>query len=502
MTIKGRLILNMLIALLAIGALIGISAFGVNALATLQDTGYQRAEDSMAAIDASYIGPSLYQVVADSIINRDLAASREDWAATKKASLDKMSKVAGTADTDEEKMWAATAEGDLRSFIDIYEQQMLPLLTANDPDTQTRIREVDGRLDEHSEKIGVMLRKIDTSMRAEAREADEEFDATGKSTLRNGIVVGGVLALAMAALSIWIIASITRPLNIAVEVAERLAEGDLTVRVNVHSSDETGRLMGAMRNMVAKLAGIIGEVRGATDNLSSASEQISATAQSLSQASSEQAASVEQTSASVEQMTASINQNSQSARLTDDMAARAAKEATEGGAAVKETVGAMKQIAERIGIIDDIAYQTNLLALNAAIEAARAGEHGKGFAVVAAEVRKLAERSQVAAREIGDLAASSVGAAERAGGLLDVIVPSINKTSGLVREIASASDEQSTGVGQINSAMGQLNQITQQNASASEQLAATAEEMGSQAELLSQLMRFFRTENRALGATG
>jgi methyl-accepting chemotaxis protein len=296
-------------------------------------------------------------------------------------------------------------------------------------------------------------------------------------------------------IAFWVTRSITRPLGEAVGVANSLSEGDFSVKIDVQSRDETGMLLASMKNMVEKLTQIITEVRSAADNLSSASEEVSATAQSLSQASSEQAASVEETSASIEQMSASIGQNTENAKVTDGMASKAAKEATEGGEAVKETVTAMKSIAGKIGIIDDIAYQTNLLALNAAIEAARAGEHGKGFAVVAAEVRKLAERSQVAAQEIGELASGSVGMAERAGKLLDEMVPSINKTSDLVQEITAASEEQSSGVGQINTAMSQLNQITQQNASSSEELAATAEEMSSQAEQLQQSMSFFKLES-------
>ena len=311
------------------------------------------------------------------------------------------------------------------------------------------------------------------------------------------------LGLGLAALLIaigfgwWVTRSITRPIAEAVSVANRLAEGDLTARIEVTSRDETGQLLAAMKNMVEKLSQIIGEVRGAADNLSSASEEVSATAQSLAQGSSEQAASVEETSASMEQMSASINQNTENAKVTDGMASKAAREAGEGGEAVGQTVAAMKSIAEKIGIIDDIAYQTNMLALNAAIEAARAGEHGKGFAVVAAEVRKLAERSQVAAQEIGEVAKGSVSLAEKAGRLLDEIVPSIRKTSDLVQEISAASEEQSAGVGQINTAMSQLNQTTQQSASASEELAATAEEMGSQAQQLQQTMSFFKTGDQA-----
>ncbi|HEX5363345.1 MAG TPA: methyl-accepting chemotaxis protein [Gallionella sp.] len=315
---------------------------------------------------------------------------------------------------------------------------------------------------------------------------------------RNMMVALGIGAALLAiGIAFWVTRSITRPINEAVGVADALAAGDLTVKIEVDSTDETGMLLNAMQTMVGKLSQIISEVRGAAENLTSAAEEVSSTSQSMSQATNEQAASVEETSASVEQMGASINQNSENAKVTEGMATQAAKQATDGGVAVKETVTAMKQIAGKIGIIDDIAYQTNLLALNAAIEAARAGEHGKGFAVVAAEVRKLAERSQVAAQEIGELASGSVDKAEDAGKLLDQIVPAINKTSDLVQEITAASEEQSSGATQINTAMNQLNQITQQNASATEELAATAEEMSSQAEQLQQLMSFFRVSGAA-----
>ena len=324
------------------------------------------------------------------------------------------------------------------------------------------------------------------------QEAGKAADALAQATRTQLIIAAAVAVLTALVFAVFITRSITRPLGEAVSAANRLAEGDLTLTLDAQHKDETGQLLSAMGHMVGKLSQIIGEVRGAANGLSSASQQVSATAQSLSQSASEQAASVEEITSTLEQSAASVTQNSENAKVTDGMAAKAAQEAGEGGVAVTETVSAMKKIADRIGIVDDIAYQTNLLALNAAIEAARAGEHGKGFAVVAAEVRKLAERSQVAAQEIGELAGSSVSLAEKAGRLLDEMVPSIRRTSDLVQEISSASEEQNSGINQINQAMNQLNQATQQNASASEELAATAEEMGAQAEQLQGLMLFFR----------
>ncbi len=331
--------------------------------------------------------------------------------------------------------------------------------------------------------------------KVETQHVDEDglASAAAYSDSRTLMIAMAIAALVLGVgFAFWVTRSITVPLSEAVVAADRVAEGDLTVEAGSEARDEVGQLLRALGNMVHKLGSTLSAIRSAAENLASASEEVSATSQTLSQGASEQASSVEETSATLEQSSASVRQSADNARQTSTMAQDAAQQARQTGEAVGKTVADMQSIAEQISIIDDIAYQTNMLALNAAIEAARAGEHGKGFAVVAGEVRKLAERAQVASKEIGDLARASVKQAERAGELLTLMVPAIAKTADLVAEINAASNEQATGIGQIEAAISQISTATQQNASASEELAATAEEMSGQAQELQSTVAQFK----------
>jgi methyl-accepting chemotaxis protein len=338
----------------------------------------------------------------------------------------------------------------------------------------------------------------DLSDEANKRMDAQEEVVKQRTSHTNTIMLA--LALTAVALSVFITLFITRsitsPIEEAVVVSNRLAEGNLNIDIEVKSTDETGQLLSAMKNMVERLKMIVADVKTASDNVASGSQQLSAGSEQMSQGTTEQAASAEEASSSVEEMNATIKQNADNASQTEKIALKSAADASESGKAVTETVSAMKEIAGKISIIEEIARQTNLLALNAAIEAARAGEHGKGFAVVASEVRKLAERSQTAAGEISHLSASSVEVAEKAGSMLAKLVPDIQKTAELVQEISAASKEQTSGADQINAAIQQLNQVIQQNAGAAEEMSSTAEELSSQAQQLQGTMAFFKVDER------
>ena len=318
---------------------------------------------------------------------------------------------------------------------------------------------------------------------------------TRRSTLEAGGGALAVFTLILVPLLVMVIRSILRPIRELQTVSQRIAEGDLSVEIQVEGKDEIADLLSMMKSMRDRLDDVVSDIKTVGDSVLSGSSHTSSAAEQMSQGATEQAASAEEVSSSMEEMDSNIQQNADNAQETEKIALKAAEDAQKGGDAVNQTVEAMRTIAEKINIIDEIARNTNLLALNAAIEAARAGEHGKGFAVVASEVRKLAERSQTAAGEISELSISSVDVAEQAGQVLSAVVPDIRRTAELVQEISAASGEQRSGSNQVNKALAQLDQVVQQNASQAEEMSRMAEELSDQAENLKRTMSFFTVRN-------
>ena len=341
----------------------------------------------------------------------------------------------------------------------------------------------------------------------ESQRDQAKQDGDRQRTLAHwtGIGMAAALLAVCMLLASLLVRSITRPLQHAVELTDRIASGDLTASADDERKDELGYLLRSLTAMAARLRGVVGDVRSGVESVSTASTQIAMGNQDLSARTEQTAANLQQTAASMEQLTSTVTQSADTARQANQLAGTAAQAATRGGEVVGQVVASMEQItsssrkiADIIGVIDSIAFQTNILALNAAVEAARAGEQGRGFAVVASEVRSLAGRSAEAAKEIKALIDTSVHNVEsgsqqvaQAGQSMSEIVASVQRVSDLIGEITAAATEQRDGISQVNQAVTNLDQMTQQNAALVEESTAAATAMRDQAQHLAQVVSVF-----------
>ncbi|NUT59902.1 methyl-accepting chemotaxis protein [Herbaspirillum sp. C9C3] len=398
---------------------------------------------------------------------------------------------------------------DARQVFDASREQFLALIRAGQGSAADEfvLRKITDSQNKYLSLATAFADSQDSQLRAEGAKAV----ADGALAIQVTLACSVAAVLAAILLGYLMARSIIKPLNEAVRVAENVAAGDLTTRIEPHSRDETGQLMAALRKMNDNLVDIVTGVRRSTDSIATASGEIASGNMDLSSRTEQQAGSLEETASAMEEMTSTVRQNADNARQANQLAATASQVALQGGEIVGRVVTTMEEINQSsrkivdiIGVIDGIAFQTNILALNAAVEAARAGEQGRGFAVVASEVRSLAQRSAAAAKEIKGLISDSVAKVEggsllvaEAGHTMEQVVSSVRSVTDIVGEISAASVEQSTGIEEINRAVGQMDQSTQQNAALVEQAAAAAGALQEQAATLASAISIFRLAQTA-----
>ncbi|MCZ8395562.1 methyl-accepting chemotaxis protein [Achromobacter ruhlandii] len=502
-------------------ALLGgtIGAFGVWGLARINDMNDQIAQIEFRGL--SDIKEANISLIAAGRARKSflLAATDEERAALRREfdrdvqSLERLRAQAAQNFTREngQRLLAAFGEAETawkREAAAFFDEAARQPLAQLDP----AIAGINKRAADTSDKAEHLMSELAQVKEQAADEAVREVTELYRSTRLLVILLSVAGVVIGLLLGWWVTRGIVRPLGQAVEAARRVANGDLSGNIQVTSRDETGDLMAALKAMNENLSRIVRDVRDGCESIASASSQIAQGNADLSQRTEEQAASLEQTAASMEQLTSTVQQNASNAGEAEKLVTQASAVAARGGEVVNVVVQTMsaisessRRIADITSVIDGIAFQTNILALNAAVEAARAGEQGRGFAVVAGEVRTLAQRSAVAAKEIKALIDESVHRveggtrqADDAGSTMREVVDSVRQAAVLVHEIASASAEQSTGIGQVNQAVAQMDTVTQQNAALVEQAAAAAGSMQDQASRLSQQVRRFKLDAGAV----
>jgi len=508
-SIRFRLLSLAALGFLTVVVLVTMVSFNLDALGEQQHQVVMRSETASRAMEASRLGSQFYRIIGDAVINRDLPDARRQFDALKTEAAEDLAQLARDADTPAEAAEVDKARHGIDEIIRLFEQQLIPVLASADG-VDAGIKAIDAQVDTHVSAVRNGLKSVADSTLNEAKNADEAFDAAQGRFLMSLIVVGGVVAVILAVVSLRIAASIVRSLATARSAIERIAEGKLGGTIDASGTDEIAQMMHACAGMQQRLREVVGQLQDNAQHIASMSEELSSTTEQLATSTDEQSQSASAMAACMEQMSVSITHVSDRAEDVRSASTSSGESSRNGSAligrllsgnqntsaAVDKAAGRIndlgrlsEQISSIVMVIRDVADQTNLLALNAAIEAARAGEQGRGFAVVADEVRKLAERTGQSTQDIGKMIGEIQSVTHEVVADMNAAVARVRDSSALSEQARDTMSEIGTKAASVEDLISEISHAVREQSTASTDIARQVEQIAVSSEENSAAVR-------------